>query len=194
MKVFIDASVLIDWTNQTKEYLEAEQIRLMIQNGLIEATTSIETRLEFYCGASSKDSLDIKTRWSKLSFGPTITPNFICCTSESQNREMVRFYENCNKIKGSLVGVLPGKMDKDCQHLITAFYHSVAHYFITTDQKLINKIANEGHKVFEFHDKVLRPSDFLVVFKEQRKTFEECLDLLDLPRETASSQTHLPRG
>lgn len=156
-RIFIDTCIFDWWAsekiqNQEKKFIE--KIRTLIEEGKIAAFWSIENELELLRFVTPKEWEEKNEKWSKVGNCGTITPDCVIGDTDGSYQERI------DEAKDEWMQLSKLIYDEgDSKHIITAIYEE-AEFFITVDDKLINKMNNEGKEYLKII-KILKPSEFI---------------------------------
>ena len=158
MKVFIDTNIFIYWLKQTLGYSNIEKIRKLAKEEKVEIIISLDVLLELHKGdAGSRDIGKIEQKWGYVI--DYLTPNFVVGnTREAKESRETLLAEYVSKWKELLKSV----DDEDTKHYITSALAG-AKYFLTLNDRFINKMKNEGRKHLTA-PKIVKPKEFIEAF------------------------------
>lgn len=156
MRVFLDTTVFIEWLRkQGKYYSSIETIRNLFNSNQIIGVTSLDVLLELHKGNRGAREIDlIQNKWKfEITY---LTPNFIVGDCIGKYKiDLDKFVAEWKKLSG-----ITGE-DPDSKHLVTARY-ARCNYFLTTDNKCINKMNNNGKKFLK-NIGILKPDVLLKI-------------------------------
>lgn len=162
VKIFIDASVYIAWLRKESEYNNIEKIIEFIKNKQIEVVTSLDVMLEIIKGGNGyKDWERVDKNFSPIKH--YLTPNFIIGDTNGSYKAFldasIQEWESLSSLTND---------NSDTKHFITGKNLGTVEYFLALDDKFFNKMRSQG-KDFLADTQLVRPSDFIQVFKRRGK-------------------------